>query len=224
MKYKFDFAYIAEKIIEPIFRKINVIKLLKTAFSPLQKTHDDMFLNYFNQQKEKAQWNSTILSFEYILNQQFNNDNINKIFIQNKLNDDFYFYLFKINENIITGFNEVYLFPDDNVNGQYQYYAPFNVYRKGDIVRRDSTLTVGTIVAELFICINDFPPINSLDNTNFWRKIKYIYTANDILSTIDFVVYIPAELNDNDFDQRIRAFIDKIKLYNQAYTIVYYIV
>jgi hypothetical protein len=210
--YNFDFAFIQEKVIEPLFRKVNNIKLLANVSLTPQTIHDDWMKNIFPVYEDRARWNSTKLTFEYMLNDVFNTTQ-NPIYIENTPNEDINTYLYRVGE--ATYSDQVYLFND---NGQgiltYPSYNPFAAYTENTIVTNQGLL---------YVCIADNPPYNSIYNKTYWLLNTYLYNDNDYLSLIDFVVFVPQSLFTSQFDIQIKGFIEQHKLFNTKYTIQYYI-
>jgi len=214
MSYNFDFAFLQEQIIEPLFRKLNNIKFLALISSVPQEIHDDWADTFFPVYYKRAQWNSTKLAFEYILNEEYNTltNQTPSIFINNIPNTDLNVFLYNVNETIIT--NQVYTFNDNSTTGIYPTYNPFGTYALNNKVRSFDGLA--------YIARINNPPANTLFNTNNWLLDTYIYNNEDTLNVIDFVVYIPQTLYSLDFETRIKGFIDTIKLFNTKYAISYF--
>ena len=207
----FDFAYIGEKIIEPVFRTLTNVAFIKTMFAGMEKIENDLNPVYYNRQKEIASWASPKLQFEYILNNEFNiSGYTNPIYIQNIPNSDLDMFAYNINEET---YKPLFIFNDSNTTGFYNNYGPFNSYVKGDIVR------FGTL---LYIARVNNPIPNSLFNTQYWLPISYGYNDFDTLSVIDFVVWVPTSLFQPDFDLAIKSFINEMKLFNISYVVQYY--
>lgn len=214
----FDFAYLQEQIIEPLFRKVNNIKFLALISSLPQEKHDDWATTFYPVYRQRAQWNSTKLAFEYILNQEYNtlSNQTPPIFIRNTPNTDINVFLYNEGETLIT--KQVYTFNDSNVNGIYPNYNPFGVYTLNQKARSN---TGGQSLLVYVARVNN-PIPNSLFDENYWLVDTYLYNEEDYLNAIDFVVYVPIGLYNPSYDVRIKGFIDTIKLFNTKYVVVYY--
>ena len=209
----FDYAYLQEQIIEPLFRKVNNIRLLALISSVPQEIHDGWTETFYPVYRQKAQWNSTKLAFEYILNNEYNTltNQTPPIYINNTPNTDINVFLYKGGETLIT--NQVYLFNDNNTGSLYPVYNPFGAYELNNIVFYFGLLYISRVAS---------PPNNSLFNTNYWLPYTYLYNEDDYLNQIDFVVFVPQTLYSLSFDTQIKGLIDDVKLFNTKYMVTYY--
>ena len=243
MNYNVRLTEFIEFLLEPIQRQQNIILSLTSWMSGVQLIGNTFSESLIPQTKYLANIVSSKGAFEWYLNNEFNLPNYvpyQPIFIGTLLQSGSNLYGYNNAEE--AEYVPLYFIQDSltqNLNLQNIFlYSNNATYTVNEICY--VLISINPIVQQFFQnSSNSLIPINTPPyqtglflNTDVWQAC--VYGFNNLSSTglsedVDFIVWVPIYLNpsypnvnNSEFDIKIRAFLNKYKMAHTTYGINYY--